>query len=163
MAVTDGRVEFEVRTRWTIPGSTRAVWPLLCDSRMDTSGNPLFSLGIPRPVRCQLPAGTGGVGSERECVSDQGAIHQRIVEWVPERRLAFAMESTDLAFHRYVERMSDTIDLAADGSTVTLTRTTRVRVRGPSACWRVPLLYLGIKQVHRFVFANWTRLALASN
>jgi hypothetical protein len=148
-----------VRTRWSFRTPASAVWPLICNSRMDPSSSPLFELGVPRPIECRVPDGTGGVGSERECVSDQGVVHQRILEWTPEKHLSFRMERTDIGFRPLVDGLMDSFDFAPTKRGVTLTRTTRVWVRGRFPCAKEFLLFVGLKHVHRYVFRNWQRLA----
>jgi hypothetical protein len=151
--------EMTVRTRRTFHRPARAVWPLLCSSRMDVSTKPRFNLGVPHPVECRLPDGRGGVGSERQCVSDQGVVHQRILEWLPEKHLSFRMEQTDLHFQKFVREMVETFDLEATTTGVMVTRTTKVWVRGRFSLVKKFLLFIGLKQVHRYVFRNWSRLA----
>jgi polyketide cyclase/dehydrase/lipid transport protein len=114
-----------------------------------------FLPGVPEPVLCQLPAGSGGIGSERECVSRQGTVRQRILEWVPEKRVSFRMERTDLGFRSLVDEMVDTIDLVPRGAGVDVTRTTQIRVKGRFRFAKGWLVLLGVKQVHRYVFRNW--------
>jgi len=147
-----------VRTRRTFPGPPSALWPLLCDSKMDHSSALLFRLGVPQPLECRLPAGHGGVGSERECVSDQGVVHQRILEWVPDRRLAFRMEWSNLPSARSIASIEDAFDLTADGPRVRVVRTTRVGVNGRLPSVRKLPLYIGLKGVHRYVYRNWERI-----
>lgn len=125
---------------------------------MDGPGAPLFKLGVPQPIQCRLPGGEGGVGKERECVSDQGVVHQRILEWVPPRRLSFELESSDIPFASHVEEMVDVFDLATDASGVEVTRQTSFSPKGPFRLLRGWLMALGIKQVHRYVFRNWDRM-----
>jgi len=126
---------------------------------MDASAPPLLALGVPVPLECRLPDGHGGVGSERECVSDQGVVHQRILVWTPEKQLSFRMEQTDLYFRRFVREMVETFDLVPTTTGVTVVRTTKVWVRGRFALPKKFLLFVGLKQVHRHVFRNWQRLA----
>jgi hypothetical protein len=151
--------EMTVRTRREFSSPAGTVWPLLCNSRMEASALPLFKLGVPRPVECRLPDGQGGVGSERECVSDRGVVHQRILAWSPERHLSFRLEQTDLSFQKYVRDMVETFDLAPTSKGVIVTRTTKVWVRGRFSVWKKLLLFLGVKQVQRFVFRNWQQQA----
>ncbi len=106
-----------------------------------------------------MPDGHGGVGSERECVSDQGIVHQRILEWVPEKRLSFRMERTDLHFQRYVSEIVDTFDFVATSEGVGVTRTTQVWTKGHFQLLKKFALFLSLTQVHRYVFRNWRRLA----
>jgi hypothetical protein len=126
---------------------------------MDGSPRLWFKIGIPQPLECRLPDGHGGVGSERECVSDQGIVRQRILEWIPERRLSFRMERTDLRFRSYVREIVDTFDLRTEGGGVIVTRTTQVLLQGRLQSLRKVALYFSLKQVHRYVFSNWLRLA----
>jgi hypothetical protein len=126
---------------------------------MDASSLPLFKLGVPHPRECRLPDGHGGVGSERECISDQGVVHQRILVWLPEKQLSFRMEQADLYFRKYVREMVETFDLLPTSSGVLVTRTTRVWVLGRLSPLKKGLLFLGLKQIHRYVFRNWQRLA----
>jgi hypothetical protein len=148
-----------VQTSQRFPGPASNVWPLLCNSHMDGSPRLWFRFGVPQPVECRLPDGHGGVGSERECISDQGIVHQRILEWIPERRLSFRMEKTDLRFQRYVREIVDTFDLQARVNTVTVTRRTEVVLKGRFQWLKAVALYLSLKQVHRYVFRNWLKLA----
>jgi hypothetical protein len=148
-----------VRTSQHFPGPVSTVWPLLCSSHMDGSPRVWFRFGVPMPVECRLPDGHGGVGSERECVSDQGIVHQRILEWIPEKRLSFRMEKTDLRFQRYVREIVDTFDLRPQGDGVTVTRRTEVIMKGRAQWLKAVALRLSLKQVHRYVFRNWLRLA----
>jgi Polyketide cyclase / dehydrase and lipid transport len=155
--------EVAVRTRWVFDAPPRDVWPLLCASKMGESNFPLVKLGVPKPLECRLPGGQGGAGSERECVSDQGVVHQRIIEWIPTERLSFRMERTDLAFRDSVVDLVDTFDLVPTVAGVAVTRITRARVTGRFKVLRGLMLRVGVKQVHRFVFANWQRLAEAKH
>lgn len=148
-----------VETSQHFPGPASTVWPLLCNSHMDGSPRFWFRFGIPQPVECRLPDGHGGVGSERQCVSDQGIVHQRILEWIPEQRLLFRMEKTDLRFQRYVREIVDTFDLRVQGDGVTVTRRTEVALKGRLQWLKSFALYLSLKQVHRYVFRNWLKLA----
>ena len=147
-----------VRTSRLFLCPASAVWPLLCNSQMEDSTTPLFGLGVPRPVRCRLPDGQGGVGSGRECVSDRGVVRQRILIWDPEKRLSFRMEDTDIWFRSFVREIVDTFDLAElNGSHVRITRTTEVTMKGRFRPVKACLLFVGLKHVHRFVFESWRR------
>lgn len=126
---------------------------------MDRSSTLLFKFGVPQPIECRLPEGHGGVGSERECVSDQGVVHQRILVWVPEEKLSFRMEKTDLASARSVPDIEDTFDLAPTATGVAVTRTTSARVIGSFRPLKKIALFLALKHVHRYVFRNWEKTA----
>jgi hypothetical protein len=137
-------------------------WSLICNSRMDGSSTLLFKLGVPQPVRCQMPDGRGGVGSERECVSDQGVVHQRILVWEPEKCLSFRMEQTDLGFQRYVREIRERFDLVTTQVGVEVTRTTTVWTKGRWQVLKQLALFVSLKQVHRYVFRNWVDTARRS-
>ena len=151
-----------VRTQRTLPGSAHTVWPLLCGSRMDHTSSVLFRLGVPQPLECRLPEGEGGVGRERECVSDQGVVHQRILVWVPEKRLGFRMERSEIGAAKSVTGIEDSFELRPTGSGVVVVRTTNATVIGRFRWLKRLALVLALKQVHRYVFRNWTRIAAAS-
>lgn len=146
-----------VRTRRNLPYSASAVWPLLCSSEMNGSPALPFRLHAPRPIACRLPSGVGGVGEERECVTDRGRVRQRILEWTPPARLVFRMEQTDLAQLGSVAELVDTFDLAPGPRRTAVTRTTIVRFRRTVSFGRRFLLLLGLKEVHRYVFRSWRR------
>ncbi|WP_165823220.1 SRPBCC family protein [Micromonospora globispora] len=151
-----------VRTRWTVPHPPEALWPALCDSRLELQPRcPVFYLGTPRPTMCRLPDGPGEVGAARQCVSEQGVVRQRITVWEPPTRLAFHMESTVLGFHRFVDYLGDLFELAPAGRGTQVTRTTTVTVRGFGRAALYPALWIGLKSVHRFVFRNWQKMALS--
>jgi len=151
--------EMVIRTQQSFSSSASTVWSLICNSRMADESPLLFKLGIPQPVECRVPDGHGGVGSDRECVSDQGVVHQRILEWAPEKRLSFRMEWTNMRFQRYVSEILDTFDLVATNEGVGVTRTTQVWAKGRFQFLKRFVLFLCLKQVHRYVFRNWRRLA----
>jgi hypothetical protein len=159
VAVVSSMRELVVRTQWPFACPASKVWSLMCNSQMDDTASLLFKLGVPQPIRCRVTGSQPGVGSERECVSDQGVVHQRILEWTPGKRLSFRMESTELAFRRYVRELVDTFDLSPTSTGVAVTRTTQVWTRGRAQYVRRVPLYLSLKKVHRFVFQNWVRLA----
>lgn len=148
-----------VTTSVTLGANPSEVWPLLTDSRIDRAPRcPVFAVGTPRPVACALPDGVGGVGAQRECRATQGVVRQRITRWEPAEVLEFRMEQTDLAFARWVAGIDERFQLAcpADGRT-RLTRTTTVAVRGAFPVLTAVAMSVGLKAVHRHVFASWRR------
>jgi hypothetical protein len=148
-----------VRTRRSFSSPTGAVWPLLCDSRIEHSNGLLFRLGVPQPLECRLPDGGGRVGGTRECVSDRGVVRQRILVWRPERELVFRMETTNLAAARSIREIEDTFVLDPTSTGVRVTRTTRVFVAERVSWFGMLGLRIGLKQVHRYVFRSWQRAA----
>jgi len=152
-----------VRTQRTLPGSAHSVWPLLCGSKMDRTSSILFRLGVPQPIECRLPDGEGGVGRERECVSDQGVVHQRILVWVPEERLAFRMERSEIGAAKSVTGIEDSFELRPTGTGVAVIRTTKATLTGRFQWVKRLALHLALRKVHRYVFQNWARLASGSS
>jgi hypothetical protein len=154
---------FTITTRTRLGAPPTTVWPLLFDSRMDRAPRcPVFVLGAPRPVECALPDGHGGVGAERECRAATGVIHQRITAWSPGEELAFQMENTDLAFAPCVDGINELFTLEPTGcSSTRLVRTTTVTVRGALPAAKATVMYVGLKAVHRYVFASWRRQSRA--
>jgi hypothetical protein len=144
-----------VVTRRHLPGSPEQVWPLLCGSSMDRSRPCLFRLGVPKPVECRLPAGAGAVGARRECISEQGRVGQRITRWAPPALLAFEMVETDLFFARYVSAIEEQFELRGGRGGTEIVRTTKVTLNPATGAVRSLLLWIGLKQVHRYVFRNW--------
>lgn len=135
------------------------IWPLLCSSKMDGALCCPFRLGVPKPVECRLPAGQGGVGAERQCISTQGVIRQRITEWSPPNRLRFEMEDTNLYFRPCVSAIVEEFTLTEINGGTRLTRTTRVTVTGRMIPIKSLALGIGLKFVHLYVFRNWRRLS----
>jgi hypothetical protein len=154
-----------VKTNWTITSSIEDLWPLLCDSKMITrSRSPLFRMGLPLPVQCRLPDGSGGVDATRQCVSATGQIQQRIVAWDPPSHLAFEMVETDLPLRHFVAAIREEFWLS-EGPTdhkTQLSRRTHLTFRRGWRWVATPVFYVGLKTVHRFVFRNWTQLASAA-
>jgi hypothetical protein len=149
-----------VRTGWRFAEPPEAVWPLLCNSRMEPAASCLFGLGLPQPQQCRLPDGHGGVGSTRQCVSDRGVIEQTILAWEEPRHLAFSMDRSDLYFRSCVISIVDDFELAVTPRGGTrATRTTSVQVVGRFRWLKQVALWVGLKKIHRFVFRNWQRLA----
>lgn len=114
-----------------------------------------FCFGLPRPVACELPERTGGVGAERRCISDRGVVVQRITAWEPLVRLRFKMVSTDHCWSSYVESIEEDFRLESWGKGTRITRTTSIRAMGPFRIIKELGFYLGLKRVHLYVFKNW--------
>ncbi len=149
-----------VKTRWRFSRPPEVVWPLLCGAHMEPARGWLFRFGLPQPRECRLPSGEGGVGGSRQCESDQGVIDQRILTWDPPRRLSFRMEDSDIPRLSWVSEIVDDFHLVpTEAGGTTATRTTRVRTAGRLRWMKAVLLWVGLKQIHRFVFKNWLRLS----
>jgi len=142
-----------VTTSCLIDRPPEAVWPLLTHSEMTHPG--VFCLGLPKPVRCELPDGSGGVGSERRCVSDRGIVIQRILEWAPPACLRFEMISTDHTWSRFVESLVEAFTLEPVGSGTKVTRRTTVTGKPGLRFLKEAAIAIGLKRVHLYVFKNW--------
>jgi len=152
-----------VQTSCSFPEPPEAIWPLLCNSRMEPTHSALFGLGLPQPQQCRLPDGHGGVGSTRQCISDRGVVEQTILVWDEPYHLAFSMDRSDLYFRSCVISIVDDFDLVRTPQGGTrATRTTSVQVIGWFRWLKRLALWVGLKQIHRFVFGNWQRLAAAA-
>ncbi|MEK7467677.1 MAG: hypothetical protein AAB074_09720 [Planctomycetota bacterium] len=150
----------DVITGWNFSQPREKMWPLLCNSRMEPVCSCLFGLGVPRPEECRLPEGHGGEGSARQCVSNQGTIEQRILEWREPQRLRFRMEETDMFFRRWVSGIEDSFDLESTATGGTrIVRTTRLVLKGRCRAAKSVALWIALKRIHRFVFRNWQRTA----
>lgn len=152
-----------VQTTWFFPQPPDAIWPLLCNARMEPTRSTLFGLGLPQPQQCRLPDGHGGVGSTRQCISDRGTVEQTILDWNEPHHLAFSMDRSDLYFRSWVISIVDDFELARTPQGGTrATRTTSVQVIGWFRRLKQLALWVGLRQIHRFVFRNWQRLAAAA-
>jgi hypothetical protein len=146
----------KVQTSTIINRPPERVWPLLCNSRMDDNIPLQFRFGIPKPVECRLKSGAGGVGYERQCVSNIGVVNQLITTWDENRRLEFEMKDTDMYFGRCVSSIKERFDLLElEGHETKLTRTTEFKVRGWFGLLKSALIWFGLKNVHLYVFENW--------
>lgn len=147
-----------VRTTAIIAKPPEEVWTLLCNSQMDASVPLRFRFGIPKPVECRLPSGVGGAGQHRQCISNLGTINQRITLWENSKTLMFEMMDTDMYFGRYVTSIKERFDLAEeDERTTKITRTTEFKVKGWLGMFRSLMIWIGLKNVHHYVFRNWDR------
>ena len=148
-----------------ISAPAAAIWSRLCDAEMPTTAPCEFSfapLGPPRPLRCELPEGRGGVGATRRCVTAQGTVAQRITEWVEGERLAFELIEENAGLGRHVEHMSDRFLLAASGAGGTrLVRETQIVPRGPCPRLRGLALSFAVRRVHRFTLRGFKSAAEA--
>ncbi len=125
---------------------------------MDESITLQFRFCIPKPVECRLKSGAGGIGDERQCVSNLGVINQRITVWNENRRLEFEMKDTDMYFGRCVTGIKERFDLEKVGERETeISRTTEFQVKGRLGWLKSALIWIGLKNVHRYVFGNWAR------
>lgn len=149
----------KIVSRTTLPGSPEEIWPLLCSSKMELGTACLFQLGLPRPVECRLPGGSGGVGEERQCISDRGVIRQRITGWEAPRRLKFEMEETTLYFRPCVASIREEFLLTPRNDKQTeVRRTTEIEVTGFASRLKGLGIWVGMKKIHCYVFRNWRRI-----
>ena len=136
-----------------------AVFPLLYGSRLESPPRcPVFLMGTPVPQACRVPDGPPVAGAARECVSDRGTIRQEILVCEPGRRLVFRMVETDLRVGRLLAEVVEDFVLAPCPRGTRLTRTTVVRGRGLGRVG-MPVVYVGLKAVHRYVVADWAAQA----
>jgi len=119
-----------------------------------------FRLGLPKPLECRLPDGPGGVGARRQCISDRGVIQQRITHWQEPAVLRFEMIETTLYFRPCVSAIVEEFVLEPVGESGTrITRTTEITVTGMARFAKALGMAIGMKCIHRYVFANWARAA----
>ena len=160
MAARPVRVTSAIQIAAPVP----AVWATLCDADMPATAPCEFRLGRlgpPRPVRCELPDGAGGVGATRRCVSDRGTVTQRVTEWAEGERLAFELVAEDAGLGAHVAAMRDVFELAGAGGGTRLTRRTELVPRGPCPRLRGLALAVAVRRVHRFTMRGFQRIAEA--
>lgn len=146
----------KIQTKAILPKPPHAVWPLLCNSHMDEHIPCLFRFGIPKPVECKLPPGEGGVGLARQCISDQGKMNQKITVWEKDKKLCFEMKDTDMYFGACVTSIKEQFELLPlENNQTQITRTTEFQVSGFLKIPKSLLIWIGLKNVHRYVFKNW--------
>lgn len=142
-----------------------AVWARLCDAEMPATVPCEFRLGPfgpPRPLRCELPEGVGGVGATRRCVSERGTVLQRVTEWRAGERLAFELIAEDAGLGAHVAAMRDVFELAPGAAGGTrLTRRTELLPRGPCPRLRGLALAVALRRVHRFTMRGFRHVAEA--
>lgn len=167
MVIMDGAARpVRVTTSVEIAAPARVVWARLCDADMPATAPCEFRLGRlgpPRPVRCELPAGHGGVGATRRCVTTRGVVAQRVTEWVEEERLAFELVAEDAGLGAHVAAMRDAFLLAPTAAGGTrLTRCTELVPHGPCRRLRGMVLAVAIRRVHRFTMRGFRLAAEAA-
>jgi len=143
----------KIRTSTVIKTSREKLWPMLTDSEMNAPD--CFCLGVPRPVECRLPDEVGGVGAERQCVSDRGVVNQKITTWLPPEELQFSMVNTDHSWSRYIESIDERFELVPMDNGTRIMRTTILKAKGNFRWLKEVAFYFGLKRVHFFVFKNW--------
>lgn len=153
-----------IRTRHTFNAKPEILWPLLFNSKMDERQPCYLLCGLPKPLECRLANNEGGVGETRECVSDKGIIQQRIKEWIPNEKLSFELEQTNIYFGPCVESIIEQFDIKPiTNSQSQIVRTTRFKVKdGLRPLVTIPM-FIGLKAIHRYVFRNWKRIADADH
>lgn len=142
-----------------IAAPPETVFPLLYGSRLETPPRcPVFRMGTPVPKACRIPDGPPVTGAARECVSDRGTIRQEVLVCEPSSRLVFRMVETDLLVGRLLAEVVESFVLTPCPRGTRLTRTTDVRGHGLGRVG-MPLVYVGLKAVHRYVIADWAAQA----
>lgn len=160
----DTAKRMSVTTTIEIEAAAAAVWVRLCDADMPATAPCEFSLGRfgpPRPLRCELPEGVGGVGAARRCVTDRGVVEQRVTDWVVNTRLAFEVVAENSGLGPHVIAMRDVFDLRPIVGGVQLTRRTELVPRGPCPRLRGVALKLAVRRVHRYTMQGFKAAAEA--
>jgi hypothetical protein len=148
----------KVTTSVDINKALEVVWPMLCNSTMADDKPILFRFGVPKPVECKLKTGVGGVGSDRQCISNLGTINQTITCWEPNKKLEFEMKDTDMYFGKYISSIRDKFELSdLDNQRTRITRTTEFQLNGLFGLLKSLPVWVGLKRVHKYVFENWAR------
>jgi hypothetical protein len=146
----------KVKTTHIINKSPEHLWPLLCNSKMTNSAPVIFIYCVPKPKECKLKSGEGGVGNERQCISNKGIINQEITVWNVNKELRFEMKDTDMYFGECVTVIKEQFTLEDLSNNKTrITRTTDFTVNGWFQTGKSLLIWIGLKNVHRYVFKNW--------
>lgn len=146
-----------IRTSVFVSTTAEQFWPLLTNSTMQVPG--WFCLGLPRPVSCELPSTTGGVGAERRCISDRGIVVQKITHWAPPHQLQFEMVSTNHSWSEHVLSIREDFSIQPQQKGIKVIRTTTILATNPFKAIKELGFYLGLKRVHCYVFKNWRTLA----
>ena len=154
----------KVRTAKIFNASQQELWPLLFNSKMDNNKPCYILFGLPKPIECRLADNEiGGVGNTRECVSDKGIIKQTILEWIPEKKLSFAMRETNIYFKHCVDSIVENFEInAVSKNKSIITRTTEFKLKPGRKIFSIPM-WIGLKSIHRYVFGNWKRLSQSTS
>lgn len=152
----------KLKTTYNYNTTTENLWPLLFGSKMDKDKPCRFLFGLPKPMECKLEGETGGIGKSRQCISDKGTIQQRIIEWEPQKVLSFEMAETDIYFGPCVESIIESFHLQEMGTNKSsITRTTEFKLKSNRFFLTIPI-YIGLKNIHWYVFKNWNRIVTES-
>jgi hypothetical protein len=83
-------IHFETQSTIEINAAPEAVWTALVHTDLSEAPVPLlFRLGVAYPLRGEILG--EGVGAVRRGEFSTGTAHERVTEWVPNRKLAFVM------------------------------------------------------------------------
>ncbi|NTF30545.1 hypothetical protein G6L88_00445 [Rhizobium skierniewicense] len=127
---------------------------------MDSSKPFLFRLGIPKPVSCKVLEGHGALGNTRQCTTDRGTIDQRILDYVPNRKLRYRMIDSTVWCKDWIGTLEDDFTLVPIGPNRTrVERRSDFTARGLLALVRQLALWIALKQAHRYASKNWRRLS----
>ncbi len=143
----------KITTTIDLSATPEAVFPLLYGSRMSLPAPLLLRATGIEPRACRLVEGRGE-GARRQCLTGTGAMDQRITEWREGEVLAFRMERETIGL-RWVTALADRFTLERTAKGTRLTRTTDVTLGGMCPCAKALLVYITLKQIHRYVFENW--------
>lgn len=146
------RVE-SLSTTQDFPASAEACWSKIQAMERVEGAQPfLMGIALPAPLRCTLEF--PGVGSRRICEFDVGRIVERVTEWEPPRRMAFAVEESTLPYLSWLGFESAAYDfhpLPEGGCRVTRETTIRTTLR-PAWYWR-SFENWGVQSEHRYLFS----------
>ncbi len=150
----------QIHSTWTFDAAAEHIWPHFLHATMDRSRPLLFRLGIPKPISCKVLEGEGAVGRTRQCTTDRGTIDQRILDFQPNRRLAYRMIASTVWCRDWIGHLEDEFTLTplGDGRTRVERRTT-FEAAGPLAPLKRLSLYVALRQAHLYAARNWRRLS----
>jgi hypothetical protein len=150
-----------VVTSVLVPASPSETWAAIASFAHAGGAIPWsMTLGLPRPVRCTLEAPR--VGARRTCYFDDGRIEQEVRRWEPPTHMAFTITRTLVRGADYVDYPDATYDLAPEGTSTRVVRTTRVSSRLRPAAWFDPLVQRAVETEHEYLLASVAKSAHAA-
>ncbi len=150
----------QIHSHWIFNSAPHHIWPHFLHAKMDNSKPLLFRFGIPKPVSCKVLEGYGATGNTRQCTTDRGTIDQRILDYVPDRKLRYRMVGSTVWCKDWIGNLEDEFTLVPMGPNVTrVERRSEFVAKGWLAPVKQLALWIALKQAHRYASKNWRRLS----
>jgi hypothetical protein len=139
-----------------VPVSADVAWTAIASIDQVAAAKPLLMyVGLPIPTRCALSG--RGVGATRICYFNNGSIEERVIEWLPPRRMGLRIDRTNMPGRHWLGFETASYELTSENSGTVVRRATTISSHLYPGWYWAPLERIGVEAEHRYIMDDLRR------